>query len=77
MSRRESMRSGDVMTDAQKVKSERARMTDAADDPAQYTVTRFGRKPRRGTWGVIVTLAILAWMRVVRGLRRALGWDSA
>jgi hypothetical protein len=51
-------------------------MTDAADDPAQFTVTKFGRKPRRGTWGVIVTIAILGCMRAVRAFRRALRWES-
>jgi len=51
-------------------------MADAADDPAQFTVTRFGRTPRRGTWGVIVTVAMVAGLSVVRAFRRALGWDS-
>jgi hypothetical protein len=65
-----------MMTDAQQAKRERERMTDAADDPSQYAITRFGRRRRRGTWGVIVTVAMLAWTSAVRALRRALGWDS-
>ena len=65
-----------MMTEAQKTKRERERMTDAANDPSQFTVTRFGRRRRRGTWGVIVTVAMLACMPAVRAFRRALGWDS-
>ena len=65
-----------MTTAAQKTKRERERMTDAADDPSQFTVTPFGRRRRRGTGGVIATVATLAWMTAVRGFRRALGRDG-
>jgi hypothetical protein len=65
-----------MTTDAQKAKRERSRMTDAADDPAEFTVTKFGRKRRRGKWAVIVTVAMVACMGAVRAFRRALGWHS-
>jgi hypothetical protein len=64
------------MTDARKEKRERERMAEAAHDASQFTVTPFGRRRRRGTWGVIVTVMMLACMPAVRAFRRVLGWDS-
>ena len=63
-----------LMTAAKKVKRERDRMRGAADDPSQFAVTPFGRRRRRGTWGVIVTVAILVYGHAADALRRTFGW---
>lgn len=65
-----------MMTDAQKAKRKRAQMAHAAEDPSQFTVTPYGRRRRRGMWGVIVTVAMLGYLSAARAFRRALGWEN-
>ena len=65
----------DMMTKEQRARRDRARLTDAADDPSRFRVTRFGRRRRRGAWEWLVTAATLACAPAFMAYRWAFAWS--